>query len=52
MINTLDYGSIRVFKDSTSCKNVTLDTIDGCNGEFYEIKQTFTGEMVALEVVV
>jgi hypothetical protein len=50
MINTLDYGSIRVFKDSTSCKNATLDTIDGCSGEFYEIKQTFTGEIVAFEL--
>jgi hypothetical protein len=49
MIRTLDYGLIRVFKDSTSCKNLTIDTIEDCKGNFYEIKQTFTGEIIALK---
>jgi hypothetical protein len=49
-LKTLDYGIIPVAKKDTFLCNEILTEVIDCKNNFYEIKQTLNGQIVALLV--
>lgn len=48
-INTINYGHIPVAKNDKWRYTKIIDTIQLCNGMYYNIKQTFNGVIVAIK---
>ena len=49
-IRTIDYGEIPVISTSKYTRDNVLSVIEMDNGTFYEIKRSFGGEIVAIEI--
>lgn len=48
-INTIKYGYLLIRYDK-AYTNDTIDTIEDCQGNFYEIRTNLNGKLIALEV--
>lgn len=48
-IRTLNYGLVPVAVDTTYISDGIVDTVETCNGDFYTIRLTFTGSIVAVK---
>lgn len=49
MINTLDYGTLPIAKDTTYISDECLGTVETCDGKFYVVFRAFSGSLVAVE---
>ena len=49
MINTLDYGTLPIAKDTTYISDECLGTVETCDGKFYMVCRAFSGSLVAVE---
>lgn len=48
-LRTIDYGTLPIAKKSDNLNDRIIDTIEGSDGSFYEVRTTVYGALVALE---
>jgi len=49
MLNTIDYGLIPIAKHETYLQKNVIGLIEETNGEYYEIRLTNNGQIVAIK---
>ena len=50
MIRTINYEILPVARDATFMHSKVIDTIEMDNGDIYEIRQAFSGGLVAIKI--